>query len=172
FVLQGFGNHSIRMPCRLAVWQQIEASSREEHRIDLVNGNKLLQNQNLVLGRPYLVQFFGLDHDVLVRSVLVAADNFGRLDGAVRRTALLVLNTPAAVDVELIELDGGRRAMRGKRFDRDRDQAEAKQSGPTGPSAWSRLGKIRIGDASARSFGDCRRHQDSPEVVIGNSSAG
>ena len=150
------------MTRRQAVWQQIEAPSREEHRIDLVNGNKLLQNQCLVLGRTDLVQFLGFDHDVLVGGVLVAANDFRRLDRAVRRAAFLVLNTSTAVDVELVELDGGRRAVHGECFDRDRDQAKAKQSGPTGPSARSRLGKIRVGDGSAQSLGDRSRHQDSP----------
>jgi hypothetical protein len=97
----------------------------------------------------------------LVAGVLVAADDFRRLHGAVQRAAFLVLNALAAVAVELIELAARRIVVRGIRLDRDQDETETKQSRPTGPPARSRGSDVvcrigrRFGGNSGRAFDDC-----------------
>jgi hypothetical protein len=88
----------------------------------------------LYRGWPELLQLFGFDDDALVGGVFVAPDQGIALHRAVYRTVLGVADALAAVGME--QMEGRRRAGLdgGIGLDRDTDQAEAEQAGPTGPA--------------------------------------
>ena len=104
---QSFRHDAVGMPSRTAVGKQVEAAAGKENRINLMVRKEVLQDERLVLGRPDFIQFIGFDDDIPIAGVLIAADDIGGLDRAMHRTAFLVLDAPATVGMELIELDGG-----------------------------------------------------------------
>ena len=94
-----------------------------------------MQEQSLVLGRSQLFQFFGLHDDAMIGGVREAPDDGVGFDGTMLGTMFLVLNALAAVGVQEVEMGGTIAGDCGVGFDGKGDQAEAEQSGPTGPAA-------------------------------------
>src|SRR5258707_7664867 len=105
-----------------------------EHRVELRRRQEALQAQGAVLGGAQLVELFGLDADVLVGAVLVAAADGGGLDGSVRGALFGVAEALTASGVE--QVCGGQVAAAdgGEGLERDADQAELEQARPTGPA--------------------------------------
>src|SRR5258708_12105251 len=85
----------------------------------------------LFRSRPELVQLFGLDHHVLVRSVLEAARSEGHTSELQSPDHFVCLLLLAKKSVQLMEGDGGRAAASRISFDRHADQADATQPRPT-----------------------------------------
>src|SRR5262245_17767135 len=119
---------------RHAVGPQVQAASGEADRIDVAQRDELLQHQGLVLGRSEFLKLFGFDDDAAVAAAGVAFDDGVAGDRAMRGTALLVLQALAAAGVQEVEVGDGLAGDGGVSLDGQGHEAEAKQTGPTGPA--------------------------------------
>ena len=142
---------------RRAVRKQVQAAPGEQQRLELSGTAEAFQAQGAILGGTKLVQLFGLDEQVLAGTILVAADDLGHVDGSMHGAVLGVADALAAGGVELVA--GGQVAAADGRvgLERDADQAELKQAGPTRLAAGSGV----VGEQGFRGWGlvsSCRVH--------------
>jgi hypothetical protein len=110
--------------------QQVQTPTREEHWIDVVQGQGLFEDERLVPRGSESLEFLGLHGDVSIWAVSIAADNGGCVHWTVVGAALLMPDALAAAGVELVELRLARARDGCVGFDGNRDQAEPEQAGP------------------------------------------
>ena len=70
------------------------------------------------------LHLFRIDDDVLLFGVLIARDDFFRLEFTVMRAHLAILDRAVALSMKLIEPDLSTAGRSGIRFDRYRDETE------------------------------------------------
>src|SRR5262249_31283906 len=118
------GNRTVR--------NQVVALARRVSRIECVRGNELGDVDGFVVLRAELVEFVGIDDDVLPLRVLVAGNDLVIGNFAVNGASFLVIDAAVAFLMQLIQMDltaaagGG-----GVSLDRKGDETEFQKPLPT-----------------------------------------